>query len=72
MAIRLSLSTIVGILVTLALFYLMQALIAGADKALKEDAIGNLVDFVRVKEELEIKTKSRQPEKTTSSGRTAP
>jgi protein TonB len=63
MAIRLSLSTIVGILVTLALFYLMQALIAGADKALKEDAIGNLVDFVRVKEELEIQTKSRQPEK---------
>ena len=37
MAIRLSMSTIVGILVTLALFYLMQALIAGADKALKED-----------------------------------
>ena len=63
MAIRLSLSTIVGILVTLALFYLMQALIAGADKALKEDTIGNLVDFVRVKEDQEIQTKKRLPEK---------
>ena len=42
---RFSLSAIVGLFVTLGLFYLMQALIQGADSALSEDKIGNLVDF---------------------------
>ena len=50
--IRLGLSTIVGVIVTLGLFYLMQYLIQGADSALTEDKVGNLVDFVRVKQEL--------------------
>ena len=48
MAIRFSLSAIVGVIVTLALFYLMQSLISGAGSALTDDKIGNLVDFVRV------------------------
>ncbi len=63
MAIRLSLSVIVGVVVTLALFYLMQALIQGADSALTEDKIGNLVDFVRVKNDPELQTKERKPKK---------
>lgn len=63
MVIRLSLSVIVGVIVTLALFYLMQALIQGADSALTEDKIGNLVDFVRVKNDPELQTKQRKPQK---------
>lgn len=63
MAIRLSLSVIAGIIVTLALFYLMQALISGADSALSEDDIGNLVDFVRVKQDQDLQTKQRKPKK---------
>ncbi len=63
MAIRLSLSVVVGVVVTLALFYLMQALIQGADSALTEDKIGNLVDFVRVKQDQEVQTKKRKPKK---------
>ena len=50
-AIRVGLSAIVGVIVTLGLFYLMQYLIQGADSALTDDKIGNLVDFVRVKQE---------------------
>ena len=41
MVIRVGLSIIVGVFVTLSLFYLMQALIAGADSALTDDKIGN-------------------------------
>ncbi len=63
MAIRLGVSVVVGVVVTLALFYLMQALISGADSALTEDKIGNLVDFVRVKQDQEVQTKKRRPKK---------
>jgi len=54
MAIRFSLSAIVGVIVTLALFYLMQSLISGAGSALTDDKIGNLVDFVRVKQDQDV------------------
>ncbi len=63
MVIRFSLSAVVGVIVTLALFYLMQALISGADSALTEDKIGNLVDFVRVKQDDQVETKQRKPKK---------
>ena len=63
MAIRLGVSVVVGVVVTLALFYLMQALISGADSALTEDKIGNLVDFVRVKQDQEVQAKKRRPKK---------
>ena len=63
MAIRFSLSAIVGVIVTLALFYLMQALISGADSALTDDKIGNLVDFVRVKQDQDVQKKQRKPKK---------
>jgi protein TonB len=63
MTIRYSLSAIVGVIVTLALFYLMQALISGADSALTDDKIGNLVDFVRVKQDQDVQKKQRKPKK---------
>ena len=63
MTIRLSLSAILGVIVTLALFYLMQYLIQGTKSALTEDNIGNLVDFVRVKQDPELQTKKRKPKK---------
>ena len=63
MAIRFSLSAIVGVIVTLALFYLMQSLISGADSALTDDKIGNLVDFVRVKQDQDVQKKQRKPKK---------
>ena len=63
MVIRVSLSVVVGVIVTLALFYLMQALIQGADSALTDDKIGNLVDFVRVKNDPDLQTKKRKPKK---------
>jgi len=53
----------VGLIVTLALFYLMQALIAGGRSALTEDKIGSLVDFVRVKQDMEVQTRDRKPKK---------
>jgi protein TonB len=63
MFIRLGLSTLVGAVVTLGLFYLMQYLIQGADSALTDDKIGNLVDFVRVKQDQQLETKQRKPKK---------
>ena len=61
--IRFGLSAIVGVFVTLALFYLMQALIQGADSALSDDKIGNLVDFVRIKQDQNVEAKKRKPKK---------
>lgn len=63
MVIRLGASALVGVVITLALFYLMQALIQGADSALTEDKIGSLVDFVRVKQDQQVETKKRKPKK---------
>lgn len=63
MVIRLGLSVTVGVVVTLALFYLMQYLIQSSDSALTDDKIGSLVDFVRVKQDQEVQTKQRKPKK---------
>lgn len=63
MVIRLGLSVAVGAVVTIALFYLMQALISSQDSALSEDAGGNMVDFVRVKQDQLVETKKRKPKK---------
>lgn len=63
MVIRFGLSFIVGACVTVLLFYIMQALIATGESVLTEDKVGNLVDFVRVKEQQEVQTKDRKPKK---------
>ncbi|MDZ7641234.1 MAG: hypothetical protein U5J62_04315 [Desulfurivibrio sp.] len=63
MALRLGVAMLVGAIVTVALFYLMQALIATGRSALTEDDVGALVDFVRVKQEQEVQTKDRKAKK---------
>ncbi len=63
MTIRFGLSTLVGVFVTLFLFYVMQALIQSSEKVLKEDVLGNLVDFVRVKQEPKLERRQRKPKK---------
>ena len=61
MLIRFSFSTVVGFFVTIALFYLMQALIQGAGSAMTEENIGNLIDFVRIKQDPEVTVIHRIP-----------
>ncbi len=63
MTIRFGLSTLVGVFVTLFLFYVMQALIQSSEKVLKEDVLGNLVDFVRVKQEPKLERRQRKLKK---------
>jgi protein TonB len=63
MIIRFSFSSLVGIVVTIALFYLMQSLIDSADRELAEDKIGRIVDIVRVKQANEVQTKQRKAKK---------
>ena len=50
-----------GALVTFALFFLMQAIIATNDANLDEGVKGKLLDFVRLQEDQEIETKQRKP-----------
>lgn len=63
MIIRFSLSSFAGVIVTIALFYLMQSLIDSADRELSEDKIGRIVDIVRVKEINQVRTKQRKAKK---------
>ncbi|MCB1692939.1 MAG: energy transducer TonB [Pseudomonadales bacterium] len=63
MVIRFGLATHVDLVVTLALFYLMQYLIAGGKNALTDQNVGSLVDFVRVKQDQEVQTKERKAKK---------
>ncbi len=63
MALRLGLAMLVGVVVTIALFYLMQALIATGRSAITDDDVGSLVDFVRVKQEQQVQTRDRKPKK---------
>ena len=50
-----------GALVTFALFFLMQAIIATDEANLDEGAKGKLLDFVRLQDDQEIETKQRKP-----------
>jgi len=52
-----------GLAVTLSLFWLMQYLIATADRSLNDDTAGNLLDFVRVKRDESVKTRQLKPKK---------
>jgi len=63
MTIRFGLSAVVGVFVTLFLFYVMQALIQSSEKVLKEDELGNLVNFVRVKQEPKLERRQRKLKK---------
>ena len=49
---RLPVAFLLSVLVTVTLFYLMQSLIDSGEKALTEGKTGQIVDFIRVKEEI--------------------
>ena len=59
---RLPVAFLLSVLVTVMLFYLMQALIDSGEKALTESKSGHIVDFTRVQQELVVETKKRRPE----------
>jgi protein TonB len=61
--IRLIIGLIAALAVTLSLFWVMQYLIATADRSLNEDSAGNLLDFVRVKRDETIERRQLKPEK---------
>ena len=70
--IRFGLSTVVGVFVTVSLFYIMQALIQSNEKPLKEAALVSLVDFVRVEQEQELQIRQSKPKKPPPSDETPP
>jgi protein TonB len=50
-----------GVVITLILFFVMQAVIATDEARLDEGAKGKLLDFVRLEEDQELQTKQRKP-----------
>ena len=60
---RLVIGLILALAVTLSLFWLMQYLIATADRTLNDSGAGNLIDFVRVKRDESVKTRQLKPKK---------
>ena len=63
MAVRLLIGLLLGAVVTLGLFWVMQYLIATADRSLDDAKRGALVDFVRVKKNEVIERKQIKPRK---------
>lgn len=63
MAVRLLVGLLLGAFVTLGLFWVMQYLIATADRSLDDAKRGALVDFVRVKKNEVIERKQIKPRK---------
>ncbi len=64
MFIRYSVSTILGVAVTLGLFLFMQSLIATGKGAYTEAQSFRIVDFVRVERDELVETRTDKPEKT--------
>jgi protein TonB len=60
---RLVIGLVLGLAITLSLFWVMQYLIATADRTLNEDSAGSLVDFVRVKRDESVKQRQLKPKK---------
>lgn len=60
---RMAIGLVVALGVTLSLFWVMQYLIATADRSLNEDSAGTMLDFVRVKRDESIERRQRKPEK---------
>ena len=61
--VRLFIGLTIGLAVTAGLFWMMQYLIATADRSLNESASGNLVDFVRLKRDESIQRRQLKPKK---------
>ena len=60
---RMAIGLVVALGVTLSLFWVMQYLIATADRSLNEDSAGTMLDFVRIKRDESIERRQRKPEK---------
>lgn len=60
---RIGTGLVVGLIVTLTLFWFMQYMIESADRTLDESDRGSLVDFVRVERDETVQRKDRKPEK---------
>lgn len=61
--IRMMTGAVLALMVTLSLFWLMQYLIATADRSLNEDTAGHLLDFVRIKRDESIQRRQLKPKK---------
>jgi protein TonB len=61
--VRMAIGLILALGVTLSLFWVMQYLIATADRSLNDDSAGTMLDFVRVKRDEAIERRQRKPEK---------
>lgn len=61
--VRLAMGAVLALVVTLSLFWLMQNLIANADRSLNADEAGTVLDFVRVKRDESINRRQKKPEK---------
>jgi protein TonB len=61
--VRLAIGVALGLAVTAGLFWMMQYLIATADRSLNEGASGNLVDFVRLNRDESIQRRQLKPKK---------
>lgn len=60
---RYSVSSLVGVFITLLLFFIMQALIAGGEDANTKEAISASLEFVRVKEDRDLAARDRSPKR---------
>lgn len=60
---RYALSTLLGVIVTTAVLFLMQTLIATAKRDLDQSGTRHFVDFVRAQREETVERKERKPEK---------
>ncbi len=63
MYIRMGIGVLVGVCVTAGLFWMMQYMIATADRTLNEGGATNIVDFVRLQRDEDIQRRQRKPEK---------
>jgi len=58
---RYGIGVLLGVVVTIALFTLMQALIRSDKSPFTDNIVGKIVDFVRVDEEQDLQIKQRKP-----------
>ena len=56
-------SLLLGVAVTLVLFFIMQALIDSGDQAYRSDSDGQIMEFVRIKDDESLSLKDRRKPK---------
>ncbi len=61
--VRMAVGLVAALGVTLSLFWVMQYLIATADRSLNDGSDGTMLDFVRVKRDESVERRQRKPEK---------